>query len=522
MNRYSLVSEKLFPIRTDDDRMQMLSLPDVLSYLSTGKDIIFSDLQIHQQHAWHAFLVQLAAMGLASNSIDEANGMDSESWKSILLGMTDGDENPWCLIVSDWDKPAFMQPPSPKGTHFKSADNRKTISELDILVLSKSHDVKINKIAKPSKSQWIFNLITYQTMSGVLGRENYNIARMNSGLGSRPCVTLKFGNNWGLRFLREVNSALKIRAEMATDDILGFSYNNAHGHQLLWTLTWDGLNQINIEDCDTLFIEVCRRIRLQEDNHVIEAYFTGSKNQRMNAAFLKGRTGDLWTPLDTSKDSVTALTVSEAGFSYELMRRILFEDQLVFSPLLSAQIDADDDFEIYAEVVSRGQGKTAGFHKRILPMPKKISRLFSTQTSKQALAERAKEYVDDAKCIKKIMKIALLVFLQGNKPKLNYDDHRHEKIVQRLDNSIDSLFFHHLWETSEMEPTEARIIWRNELSEEALRMLHQAFNSLPCPESRKYKSMTYSERAFRSQVYQQFQIGFREKGGAAGDSVADK
>ncbi|MBN1880441.1 hypothetical protein JW823_10055 [bacterium] len=521
MSKYSLLSDRLISVNSSEHEKMMMSLPDILAHLSASKDISFLDLQIHQQHAWHAFLVQLASMALASHSCRKVEEIEAKTWRSLLLDMTSGNEDAWCLIVNDWDKAAFMQPPSPPGTDFNNPDARRTISEIDVLVLSRNHDIKKNRLLNPNLDHWVFNLVNYQTMNGFLGQKNYNIARMNGGWGSRPCVTLKHGENWGQRFCIDTDISLNIRPNLIGINSLGFAYRYSEGHQLLWVLPWDGNSQIEILDCDPFFIEVCRRIKLQEENGKIIAYFIGTNKERVNAAFLKGKTGDIWTPLDISKDEAQALTVPESGFSYEMKRRLIFDDQMIPSPAMSWDYREIDSYDLYAEVVSRGKGQTNGYHSCQLPMPKKIVRLFADTTSKRLLAEKAKEQVEDAKNIKKILRISLLVFLQGDQTRLNFDDHRHEKVVQRLDNIIDARFFSHLWETSENETMEARIAWQKLIIEDASHVLLQAFRSLPCPDARRYKSITNAERCFWGQINKLFPKSLEKKGGTDDDTVSN-
>ena len=84
-----------------------------------------------------------------------------------------------------------MQAPVPSDEFFEETFNRKgniinTPDALDILPTAKNHDVKSSRVASPDFDEWIFALISLQTMAGFYGRGNYGIARMNSGHGSRP------------------------------------------------------------------------------------------------------------------------------------------------------------------------------------------------------------------------------------------------------------------------------------------------------------------------------------------------
>ena len=119
--------------------------------------------------------------------------MNAERWAKLIRGLTPdfpGDE-PWQLVVDDITKPAFMQPPA-RSTE-RASDYKNTVStpdELDMLVTSKNHDLKSAVADQASVDDWIFALITLQTMEGFAGAGNYGISRMNGGMSSRPAFSL--------------------------------------------------------------------------------------------------------------------------------------------------------------------------------------------------------------------------------------------------------------------------------------------------------------------------------------------
>jgi len=186
--RLDLLSENLITVREGQDR-SLKTLPEVLELLGAGRIDAFPKLQAFQQHAWHAFLVQLGIMALRRLG-QTSPSQGSERWKSALLEMTAGRSEPWCLLVPDLSSPAFLQP----SVAERSLDGFNDVLErpdlLDVLILSKNHDVKKGRIGKPSPDQWVFALVSLQTMQGYSGRDNYGISRMNSGDGSRPGIGL--------------------------------------------------------------------------------------------------------------------------------------------------------------------------------------------------------------------------------------------------------------------------------------------------------------------------------------------
>src|SRR5690606_28027650 len=125
-------------------------------------------------------------------------------------------------------------------------------------ITAKNHDVKIDRIDRPTVEHWIFALITLQTMQGFLGAGNYGIARMNGGFSSRPCVTYASGLSEAERFRRDVRILLEQRDALIED--YGFAQRGELG--LIWCKPWDGTTSLAFDELDPFFIEICRRIRL--------------------------------------------------------------------------------------------------------------------------------------------------------------------------------------------------------------------------------------------------------------------
>ena len=168
------------------------NLPEVFAALVSDKVVSFPALRPHQRHAWHAFLVQLGAMAM-----HRAGGADlpdiADEWAKLIRGLTPDfpEDEPWQLVVEDITKPAFMQAPASskeKEKDFKAV--AATPDELDILVTSKNHDLKSSVASRAVPGDWLFALVTLQTMEGFGGAGNYGVSRMNGGFGSRPAFTL--------------------------------------------------------------------------------------------------------------------------------------------------------------------------------------------------------------------------------------------------------------------------------------------------------------------------------------------
>nr|MBK7064090.1 hypothetical protein [Deltaproteobacteria bacterium] len=172
--------------RCTRQRPQILSLPAVFDRLERGVATDFGALQAHQLQSWESFLIQLGALAAVANGGTAPVGEDA--WRGALRALTGGDDGPWCLIVDDITKPAFMQPPA-AGKDFREPKKAMAAPDLfDMLITSKNLDVKCARAIRARPEHWVFSLVNVQTTDGYPGRGNYGIARMTSGAGSRPSV----------------------------------------------------------------------------------------------------------------------------------------------------------------------------------------------------------------------------------------------------------------------------------------------------------------------------------------------
>ncbi|MBF8271512.1 MAG: casA [Magnetococcales bacterium] len=184
----NVMIDPLIRVQTAAGQRMALSLPGVMAGLANHTLVSFPALQPHQRHAWHSFLVQLAAMAMHRAGMEKPPH-DEYSWLPLLRALTSEwpNDEPWQLVVADLAQPAFMQPGIPEKTLNGFKNSILTPDGLDVLVTAKNHDIKMARIGHPHPDHWIMALITLQTMEGYLGGY-YGIARMNGGSASRPAV----------------------------------------------------------------------------------------------------------------------------------------------------------------------------------------------------------------------------------------------------------------------------------------------------------------------------------------------
>lgn len=343
---------------------QKLSLPGLLGAMARLEVTGFPAMRPHQGAAWHMFLVQLGALALW-NEDQRAAPEEEGEWELLLRNLTAEfvNDEPWRLIVDVPSRPAFLQPPRPDNLKWEPVS---TPDGLDMLVTSRNWDIK-RAIARQNKPEdWLFALVSLQTMEGFMGRGNYGIARMNGGAASRMLLGLAPGSACDMTvspsawWCRDVNCLLSEPREPHAGTL--------GGPALLWSLPWEEGEQLQVGDLDPWFIEACRRVRLVEVSRTISAQRSNSKKARLDAKALQGNVGDPWAPVE--KDDGKSFTLGASGFTYRQVYSLLYSGDWKV-PVLAKHGPAETgDMVLVAQAFVRGQGKTEGWHERRIAVPK--------------------------------------------------------------------------------------------------------------------------------------------------------
>lgn len=510
-DEWSLLDAPLFGVEVEDGTRAQVSLAGLLARLSAGKPTELTAVRAYQQHAVHSFLVQLAVLALARAG-RSLSPLSEAEWRALLLGAAQADgagPEAFSLVVRDLAKPAFMQPPIPSGKldDLKSEHDAPT-EELDVLITAKNHDVKVAHVGEPSPEVWAFSLITLQTMQGFLGRGNYGIARMNGGFSSRPCVAFSPHLGAAPRFARDVEVVLEHRSRLLD------GRDPAKLKGLLWCLPWDGATSLAFPSLDPSFIEVCRRVRLTLEGGRIVARRGASTAARIEASELHGNTGDPWTPIQIKNGE--SFTASEAGFPYDRIRGLLFDD---WAHGAAGRLRPEDGPQpwLVAQAMVRGQGKTGGYHERLLPVPAKARRYLFDPDARPTLAKRAETWAAWARDARlKVLKPAVLAYLQGGPDKLKFDDDRANAVLSRLDRVIDAHFFRLLFETVDASPEDADRQFQLFVRKAAQDELERALRGLPTAAARRPRAIAFAERAFFGAAKKLFPLAIEPRQGRDG------
>jgi hypothetical protein len=210
--KFNLISEEFIRATLVSGSTQRFSLSGLLAALMRDEIAAFPALRPHQRHAWHAFLAQVGALALLAAGRPEP-AEKVEEWAQLLRNLAPDqlDDAPWRL-VSPLTRPAFLQPPVPNGKDLKHTAD--TPDALDMLVTAKNHDLKQQVMDSAALDDWLFALVTLQTMEGFLGAGNYGISRMNGGFANRSALGIAPPGGPGAHLRRDIRRLIELREQI--------------------------------------------------------------------------------------------------------------------------------------------------------------------------------------------------------------------------------------------------------------------------------------------------------------------
>lgn len=472
----------------------------------------FPALRSHQRQAWHAFLVQLGAMAMHRAGLTDPPS-DAGEWRRIIRGLTPEfpDDKPWQLVVDDITKPAFMQPPASSADRVADFKNVvATPDELDMLVTSKNHDLKASIGSQSSHDDWIFALVTLQTMEGYGGARNYGISRMPSGYGNRAAFSITPSILPGSHIRRDMTALLQNRQAILAEYAV-----SEGGIGLVWTVLWDGARSeaLLINQLEPFYIEVCRRIRLRHTRDRLNAIRSNSLSRRITD--IKGLTGDPWAPVGkaTNQRDTPPAFLGTRKFGYERIVDGLFSTD--WQPPLLLSLTAHDRgaggmMQLVARGMVRGEGGTAGYHERVIPLKPKTVQVFGRGAATDDIADIARERISDVGKVKSILRHSIATFAAHGESSDNRPEQRARANPwsDRLDEIVDAGFFEALQEEfDEADSDERRSIrqrWlRNGIDgvvDHAARILLEAEAAIPCLSIHRYKARVRADGVFWSRL----------------------
>ncbi|MDI9335264.1 MAG: hypothetical protein QM533_12905 [Cytophagales bacterium] len=485
--QFSLLTEPIIRYRrSSDGETEKASLPELFVALAADEVRDYPALRPHQRHPWHAFLVQLAAIAL--HEAERTTVFETaQEWRDSLLALTpdDPDGAAWCL-VSPPDRPALLQAAVVGGNISEWKSEAYAADEIDMLVTSKNHDIKGSRARRAQPEDWLFALLSLQTQEGFLGAGNYGISRMNGGFASKPGVGVAAVGLPGARWARDIAALLARRDRTVEANGL----QDEGGLALVWLAPWDGLGSLSFAKLDPFYIEICRRIRLRYVDGKMMSVGTGSKAARIAAKELNGLTGDAWTPIDV--EGGKALTITSNGFNYKLVSELMFGGKYQPPTAHNLEQSIGTSLIFITQGITRGQGKTEGYHERRVPISSKVrSLLISNQKSQ--LERIASQRIASIGEMRKLLWLALgVLFANGNSgDSTEGNKAKASKFSDPFELGEDARFFDDLNE--ELEATDSaaqRLQWLLGLVKRAEAILKAAFDAGPRSGIQKYRAQS--------------------------------
>ena len=363
---FNLLSDPVF--RTDRG---ILTLPQLLEAMMTEDcPPVCLNLRPHQEQGWFCFLAQLAAIAM-----DRFEGL---SWKDRLLGLSNGSEDPWSLVVDNPAQPAFLQCPwesSGDDTEFRCPD------DIDVLQSKRELTLKSSLIQNASPDFWVFSLVCKQTLINSCGVGWAGSSRTGMKMG-RAFVGVICHDAPGKTFRNHVGLMLRNRLKIA-----GLGFAESDGKALLWMYPWpsdpEKAKGFLIGELDPYFIDTARNYRLFNIPAGItckgHSMLAGSKYVfRATLPDNMAGSGDPWCPQWPGKNGPYA-----KGFRGDTNFRTLAHLMSAcrvgrqaggeVMPSMCQEILAEDrgrtDLALLAEGFELNQGKDPRLFRREIPLP---------------------------------------------------------------------------------------------------------------------------------------------------------
>lgn len=428
---------------------QKRSLPWILHALEDGRSLRFDHLRPHQEHAWHLFLVQSAAMLGPTDDWNDRLRAEGDIWD----------------IHPEPGNCGFFQPAGRIENGYKP---QTYLEREDIPGMSANHRAKAH--LPSSLDYWLYVLIAAQTISRYYARHRQSI-RTSGGYGDRPYVSKVKGLSWAERFQSDVGLAQSMHGDKT-------------GIQFLWTELneadfFGGKTNLSFSDCHPLVIDSCRPYRMR--NGVL--YYNSSWPNEVLVRDLKQLHTELedpWLPINT-EDGNTQRTRS-FGFNYEVVRDYL-AGQKIKTP--SLQQDFGQDCYFIAQTIAGTQGGTQGIHRRVVKLPADLSdELFP---EKDTFSQRSEQYVRAAHDVKRqALRPAILTLLGDS-------DNDGGNYLNRYEARVDQDFFPHLFDHASDELGVER--WQNHLCTVARELFEDALQS-----TYNWEQKAGADTLFRSRI----------------------
>ncbi|MDX2193332.1 MAG: type I-E CRISPR-associated protein Cse1/CasA [Gemmatimonadales bacterium] len=430
----NLLTDALFPVQRGEGEAH-LPLPELLVALWRGDlQALLGVSSIQRQYLWR-FLVRVAAHA----SEAERGCLEHADRLREILVEAAGAPGAWDLYRPDGGA-AFLQPPAQMEEGAPVDFKPEATSRLTVVPGDKNHEFKRGALVSLSATDVLLSLLEYQ-FGSVYTKMNYasQIMGSSSGKGSGSPFMAPWWPDLGRTFRAHLAASLA-RADY-TRDVLGLTGSV----WALWTLPWDsGDPPLPAELLSPHFVPLARKVRLASPD--ASGAFSRIWFKPTTAARVADHTegsglGDPFTPFVADGTRQKVRGVMSNGFDYREVARLLLRVQVTGragAPSFAVEHAAQSSYEPTVPVLLEGmafdQGKTLGFHRRVVQLPSEVA------ADPAPIAVFVASLLDAAKEAESALEAAIRTWLSGTPKPRSGDLARIQRLRGDLTSRVDRAF----------------------------------------------------------------------------------
>jgi hypothetical protein len=482
----NVLTDPLIAVRVAEQSL-LLPLPEVILGLWEGAVTgLPGPTSIQRQYLWR-LLVRCAAH---ARDADVRLLEDAGALRQFLAAAAGG-LAAWALHRED-DGPAFLQVPArmegagPVG--FRADD----LSRLSIVPGDKNHEFKRGVLSALPGPEVLLALVECQ-FGAIYTKGNYESQIMagGSGKGSGSPFMAPWWPDLRRTFRTHVEASCE-HAEYARE-VLGL----IGSIWALWTESWeDDAASVPAQRLTPHFIPLARQIRLHapDDSGLYSRlWIRPTRARRVTDHTAGSGLGDPFTPFVGKGEGWKVRGVMQDGFHYREIARLLLRSTVESGPngrpsfAVEYAARATDDalLPVQLEGMAFDQGKTVGFHRRLVNVPTDVV------VDPEPVSILVVGMLQDARIAERALVSAIRVWMNGSRKPTAGDRALMERLRQGLTTSIDEAFvelmptLRALKLDEDLEPR--RSAWRLRLEALSARALRRVFESTPVPSASRYE-----------------------------------
>lgn len=508
----NVLSDPLFTVQCPSG-IRQVSLSELLALLFvTNEPQGFPRLAADQRSYWWRFLVRCAARAVQTmeGGMEQVRSLEPETACDRIANALrqHASGGSWLLHNPDLAEAGFLQSPLVGAATLKKAKYRENSAAILTAVIgTKEHERKTESGRCLDGESLSYALIEYQ--SGVIfgGRGNYEsqLTGSRSGAGSgTPFMGVLIDQSLGRTFRHDVRTLLSRWA-----DIKRIAQGSIWA---LWREPWDGTQTLPFRSLDPAFIPYARMIRVgpPQNDMFDTVWFRSSKVSRVDTVDTGGNVGDIFVPLvpDPKEGHLKVRGTLASGYGYKEVVKLLLPrsgEEAVRSATveeLLANPGESTDLRVIFEGMAFEQGKTRGFHKRIVRLPRRAVRTGLLRQRTEPLDAAHQQMLEATKQAKRTLRSALGILL-GGEPRVRDGDAEKiaiatSEVEERVDRRYLGFLFTAVQDSQAEDATYSYRRWLHDMIRNEV--FPRAIRSLPGSVGRQWQKEVRAEAYLRNKL----------------------